>query len=184
MRKIYFILIVLLSVTVNSQTSSKIYQTFSKEVDGIKISIETPTTYELVDDPNDKYKINTVFLVSNKQTSYLSKNLIKVSQKSIPQTFTDEMISEMMSDKNKSIQIFKGMERSNSGIKLDNDSFRSIVVNGVKFYKINFTNILEKNISLFTFHRRKMFLVYFTYYDLKEGEMEEFDEILNSLVFK
>ena len=129
-------------------------------------------------------KLDKDFDDNTPEDKRLEYNLLTHSFSYNQSTFTDEMISEMMSDKNKSIQIFKGMERSNSGIKLDNDSFRSIVVNGVKFYKINFTNILEKNISLFTFHRRKMFLVYFTYYDLKEGEMEEFDEILNSLVFK
>ena len=181
MRKIYFILIVLLSVSVNSQTSSKIYQTFSKEVDGIKISIETPTTYKLID---DKFEINTVFLISKFQPSDINRNIFKVSQKSIPQNFTDEMILEMMGDKNKSVQIFKSMKRSNPLIELDMNSFNSEVINGLNFYKIEFKKGILENICFYTFYKRKMFMIYITYINIKEGELQEFDEILNSLVFK
>lgn len=179
----YFLVIILTlsGVKVTSQTSTKIHQTFSKEVDGIQLSIDTPTTFESIDDPDDK---NTVLLISKKHTSGVFKNLIKISQKSIPKNFTDEMILDMMVDKNKSIQIFTGMKKSNPQLELDIDSFSSIMINEVKFYKMNFKNFLEKTVCLYTFHKRKMFLIYFTYQNLKEGEMDEFKGILNSLVFK
>jgi len=180
--KIFYLLVVTLLVhSVNSQTAEKIYQAFSKEVDGIKISIKAPTAYKIVD---NKFEINSVFMISKFKTNYVSRNVFKVSQKSIPQNFTNQMISEMLSDKNKSIQIFKGMERSDPLIKLDVNSFNSEVINGLNFYKIEFKKGILENICFSTVYKRKLFIIYITYITLKEGEMDEFYEILNSLVIK
>ena len=112
------------------------------------------------------------------------RNVFKVSQKSIPQNFTDEMINQMMEDKNMSIQMFTSMKRTNPLIQLDMNSFTSKLINGLKFYKIKFKNGMENNISLFTIHKRKMFFIYFTYLNLVDGEMSEFENILKSIIIK
>ena len=182
--KYYLFIFSLIVYSVNSQTIKKIEQTFSKEVDGFKISIDVPTTFEQIDDPNDKFKTNTVFLISKIKTSNVYRNVFKVSQKSIPQNFTDEMINQMMEDKNKSIQMFTSMKRTNPLIQLDMNSFTSKLINGLKFYKIEFKNGMENNISLFTIHKRKMFFIYFTYLNLVDGEMSEFENILKSIIIK
>jgi len=183
--KYYLFIFSLIVYSVNSQTIKKIEQTFSKEVDGFKISIDVPTTFEQIDDPNDKFKTNTVFLISKKiKPLSVYRNLFKVTQNSIPQNFTDEIINQIMGNKNRSIEMFTSMKRSNPLIQLDMNSFTSMVINGLKFYKIEFKYGFQNNICLFTIHKRKIFHIYFTYINLIDGEMSEFENILKSLIIK
>lgn len=178
---LFFSLIVYLG---NSQTTKKIEQTFSKEVDGMKISIDVPTTFEQIDDPNDRNSINNVFLISRKVTSSLFRNVIKVSQQSIPNSFTDEMVSEFIKDEKNFLQMYEGMKRSKPLMEIDKKSLNSITINGVKFFGINFKEGIENHISYSTFYKRKMWMIYFTYSNLKEGEIEEFKNILKTLTIK
>lgn len=183
MKKGIFIFLIIISFEVQSQKTNN-HITFSGNIDGIDISISTPNTFEIVEDPNDKNSINTVFLISKKVTYNSIRNVIKVTQQSLPTNFTDEMISEFLKDKKNHLIMYEGFKRSRPLIELDKNSWNSITINGINFFGINFKEGVENHISYFTLYKRKMWMIYLTYFTLKEGENEEFKNILKSLIIK
>ena len=183
MKKVLFVFFIISGFNVHSQKTNDLI-TFSENIDGIDISISTPNKYEIIKDPNDKNSINTVFLISKKVTSNLFRNVIKVSQQSIPNSFTDEMVSEFIKDEKNFLQMYEGMKRSKPLMEIDKKSLNSITINGVNFFGINFKEGIENHISYSTFYKRKMWMIYFTYNTLKEEEIEEFQNIIKTLIIK
>lgn len=175
MKNYIYIILLFTSYQLLSQTDNN-KKTFNQIIDGISISLTTPNNYKLVNDPNDDFKNYTVFLISKNPNNHL----IKLNQIPIP----SNLENELKNDEKKHLEVFSGVINNSSNVEIDLTSFKSLKINGKKFYRLDFNDGNFNHISFVTYYHRKMFILYFINKELKKEEMEEFKTILNTFRLK
>ena len=170
MKNYIYIILIFSSYQLLSQSDNK--KTFNQIIDGISISLTTPNNYQSVNDPNDDFKDYTIFLISKNPTN----NLIKLNQIPIP----SNLENELKNDEKKHLEVFSSVIKNSSNVEIDLTSFKSLKINGKKFYRLDFNDGKFTHISFVTYYNRKMFILYFINKELEKEEMEELKTILNT----